>query len=151
MFVAYSLLRKRVPYQVALQESTNSYNFAATLWFSKVYNLKFSYPWKPLSNTQRQFSKNRISAATYLPIHFLETPTCHTYIGLNCCFLEAEYLFYLIVYIWPRSTIMLVFSWYYLFKFFFSVHEVVMVDGWRLSERRECNVIVKSSGKQRKN
>jgi hypothetical protein len=44
-----------------------------------------SYPWTRLFNTQGWFvSKNRISAATCLPIRFLETSTCHmTYPGCN--------------------------------------------------------------------
>jgi hypothetical protein len=57
--------------------------FTATLWFPKVYNFHFSYPWTRLFNTQQWFvSKNHISVATCLPIRFLETPTRHN-INMN--------------------------------------------------------------------
>jgi hypothetical protein len=57
MFVACALTWKRVPYHAGLIHiSIAMYvNFTATLWFSRVYNFPFLYPWKPLSNTKRRF------------------------------------------------------------------------------------------------
>jgi hypothetical protein len=75
-FVGCSFTRKLL-YWVSLWESTSMetrVTCAATLWFPKVYNFHFSYPWTRLVNTQQWFvSENRISAETCLPIRFLGT------------------------------------------------------------------------------
>jgi hypothetical protein len=47
-------------------------NFVTTVYFSRVYNFQFSYRWKTCSITS-WFPRINPSAATHLPIHFLET------------------------------------------------------------------------------
>lgn len=46
-------------------------NFIATVWFPRVYNFQFSYLWKMCSVTS-WFPRINLSAATHLPIHFIE-------------------------------------------------------------------------------
>jgi hypothetical protein len=52
-------------------------NFVAAVWFSRVYNFPFSYPWKTCFVTS-WFPRINLSATTYLSIRFLETPVCHS-------------------------------------------------------------------------
>jgi hypothetical protein len=49
-------------------------NFAATPWFSSVYNFNFSNPWKTLSNPQRRFIQEKYFRVKCLPVNFIESP-----------------------------------------------------------------------------
>jgi hypothetical protein len=69
LFCVHPLLWKRV-------------NFVATVWFSRVYNFQFSYRWKTRSVT-RWFPRINLSAATHLPIRFLETAYMSQYLRVQ--------------------------------------------------------------------
>jgi hypothetical protein len=56
-------------------------NSVATVLFPSVYNFSLSYPWKTCSVTS-SFARISLSATPYLPIRFLETPTCHSNLRL---------------------------------------------------------------------
>jgi hypothetical protein len=55
-------------------------NFIATVWFSRVYNFQFSYPWKMCSVTG-WFPRINLSTATHLSIRFLETTYMSHYLS----------------------------------------------------------------------
>jgi hypothetical protein len=56
--------------------------FVATIWFPSVHNFQFSYPWKTCSVTS-WCPRINFSAATYLPIRFLETADMSQYDHVN--------------------------------------------------------------------
>jgi hypothetical protein len=56
------------------------FSLVATVWSSRPYNFQFSYSWKICSVTS-WLPRINLSAATYLPIRFLETAHMSQYIS----------------------------------------------------------------------
>jgi hypothetical protein len=83
-----------VPDPLLLRTIETCVNFKATLWFPRVYNFHFSYPWTRFTNTQRRFVQESYLRGDVSANSFPRNPYMSQYlqgrwINSVCCPLHA--------------------------------------------------------------